>query len=341
MVDSRVQKIIAILQILVCSNLCFGQTTDEAQLRERIEKSLHLLEKASAGSADNRQCFTCHSQAIPVFAFVEAQQRGFRIHEKNLVRQIEHSHAHLERGRENYLEGKAPGGGIDTAGYALWTIEDGGRKPNEVTDAVIGWILKSQTAHGNWKPTSERPPTQGSLYTSTYLALRALHAFGRVSENAILEESKLRASNWLFESEPKDHEDRVFQLLSSQYASFQPERVEKMIAAIKNSQRFDGGWSQLDSMASDPYATSTALYALYHSGSRTGSNPQDEVWIRGIQYLLKTQLDDGSWHVTTRSKPIQTYFETGFPHEKDQFISSYATAWSTLVLLYTLPTSTP
>ena len=61
----------------------------------------------------------------------------------------------------------------------------------------------------------------------------------------------------------------------------------------------------------------------------------DPVYQGGVRYLLKNQRDDGSWHVTTRAKPIQTYFESGFPHGKDQFISMAATCWSTMALAMT------
>jgi hypothetical protein len=43
-------------------------------------------------------------------------------------------------------------------------------------------------------------------------------------------------------------------------------------------------------------------------------------------------LPDGSWLVRSRSRPFQTYFETGFPHGKDQWISSAATGWATTAL---------
>jgi hypothetical protein len=36
--------------------------------------------------------------------------------------------------------------------------------------------------------------------------------------------------------------------------------------------------------------------------------------------------------VTSRSKPFQQYFETGFPHGKDQFISSHASSWAVVSL---------
>ena len=43
--------------------------------------------------------------------------------------------------------------------------------------------------------------------------------------------------------------------------------------------------------------------------------------------------------VKSRSKPFQTYFESGYPHGKDQFISIAAASWSTTALLLSLPKS--
>ena len=45
--------------------------------------------------------------------------------------------------------------------------------------------------------------------------------------------------------------------------------------------------------------------------------------------LARTQGADGSWRVATRARGFQTYFESGFPHGKDQFISIAGSAWAT------------
>jgi hypothetical protein len=37
--------------------------------------------------------------------------------------------------------------------------------------------------------------------------------------------------------------------------------------------------------------------------------------------------------VTSRSTPVQPYFESGFPHGKDQFISIAASNWATMALI--------
>jgi hypothetical protein len=97
-------------------------------------------------------------------------------------------------------------------------------------------------------------------------------------------------------------------------------------------QQADGGWGQLSSMESDAYATGQALFALSASGSIAVTDP---AYKRGVDYLLSTQLEDGSWHVRTRAIAFQPYFESGFPHGHDQWISAAATNWATMALIPT------
>ena len=90
----------------------------------------------------------------------------------------------------------------------------------------------------------------------------------------------------------------------------------------------------LAEMESDAYATATALYALLATEQLS---PGDTASQHGIEFLLQSQEDDGSWHVVTRAEGFQTYFESGFPHGDDQFLSIAASSWATLALLQALP----
>ncbi len=53
---------------------------------------------------------------------------------------------------------------------------------------------------------------------------------------------------------------------------------------------------------------------------------------RGVKYLLSTQRADGSWYVASHSPRIQAFFEGGFPHHYDQWISNWGTSWSAMAL---------
>jgi hypothetical protein len=58
----------------------------------------------------------------------------------------------------------------------------------------------------------------------------------------------------------------------------------------------------------------------------------DPVYKRGIAFLLKTQLEDGAWYVKSRAMPLQPFFESGFPHGHDQWISAAGTNWAAMAL---------
>lgn len=303
------------------------------QIHAAVERALPLLEKASAGSAEQRTCFTCHGQALPVFAIAASARHGFSVDTDNLKRQLTHTRAHLRRGRKAYQEGKGQGGGVDTAGYALWTLEEDEASQDEVTAMVTEWLLKRQNEDGYWACSSKRPPSEASDWTTTYLALRALSAFGTDDQQQGIEQANAHAQAWLAKSKPQDTEDLVFHLLSLGYVDAPANVSASTIDRLRRAQRENGGWAQKEDMESDAYATATVLYALHDSGAVRSEEP---LWKRGVRFLLDQQLDDGSWKVKSRSVPFQKYFESGFPHGDDQFISTTATSWATLVLLQSL-----
>ena len=302
--------------------------------RLAIERAIPLIEAGMHESAEQRQCFTCHSQAVPVIALAEIRQHGFAVNVENFNRQLQHTRSHLDRGKQAYQEGKGQGGKVLTAGYALWTLEAGQQSRSETTDAVTAFLLQHQSSTSHWKHSGNRPPSSGSDFTATYLALRGLATFGTAKQQEEIAKRREQVGQWVLSTKPRDTEDHVFRLLTLPYVSASDEVIQQAVTDLTATQRDDGSWSQLPTMEGDAYATATALVALQRVGKLSADDP---VVHRGMNYLLKTQLDDGSWHVVTRAKPIQTYFESGFPHDEDQFISITASAWSALALTLTLP----
>src|SRR5215471_6888860 len=70
----------------------------------------------------------------------------------------------------------------------------------------------------------------------------------------------------------------------------------------------------------------------WHCGNRK-SQPLPTSDQRGVRYLVRSQMEDGSWLVRTRSPSFQPYFESDFPHGYDQFISAAASNWAVMALL--------
>ncbi|MEJ7592589.1 MAG: prenyltransferase/squalene oxidase repeat-containing protein [Planctomycetaceae bacterium] len=306
-------------------------------VRAAIQKAIPLLQQGASVSAKERKCFTCHNQALPVIALTEFAKRGFDVDREILQRQLQHTWDHLEKGKAEYHAGKGQGGQVMTAGYAMWALEAGAWEADETTAAVCHYLVEYHKDQNRWLPSSQRLPSMGSSFTATYVALRALSHYGTSEQADSIKARRDAAAKWFLENLPQDNEDRVFRLRTLPYLNAAEDAIQKDVEALLAIQQTDGGWSQTDEMTSDAYATGTVLTALQEVGRLPVSHP---AIVSGCRYLIDSQLEDGTWHVVTHAKPIQTYYESGFPHGPDQFISITATAWAALALAGTLPETT-
>lgn len=308
---------------------------EEAAIRAAVAKSLPLLERSSVIAIDERSnCFTCHHTGLPVMTFVTARERGFAVDAKNLETQLQFTANFLTKGRANYLLGKGQGGQAFTAGSALWALELGGHKQDETTAAVIEYLLGHQEELKHWQPPSVRPPSEESPFSATFVALESLNTFSTPAQQERSGKRTAEARAWLQKTPAKNTEDRVFKLWALAVAGAYRTATHAATQDLLRTQREDGGWSQLENMTSDAYATGTALVALHRTGSVKTEAPAFQ---RGLQWLMLHQLPDGSWHVVSRAKPFQKHFESGYPHGKDQFISITAACWATTALAMSLP----
>jgi squalene cyclase len=193
----------------------------------------------------------------------------------------------------------------------------------------VDYLLQRDKERDHWRPVSQRPPSEASAFTTTYLALHGLKKYAPPDKQKVVDARFDKARKWLTATRPNDTEDSVFRLLALNLAGADAKVIESAAQDLLRNQRPDGGWSQTDKLESDAYATGSALVALHQAGDLQS---RDGVYQRGVTFLVTGQQADGSWHVRSRSKPFQTYFESGFPHGKDQFISSAASSWATIAL---------
>ena len=127
------------------------------------------------------------------------------------------------------------------------------------------------------------------------------------------------------------------QLLGLHWANADAAARQKRMQQLRALQRGDGGWAQTPHLESDAYAAGQVLYTL----RQLGVSAADPALQRGAAFLLRTQQEDGSWHVKSRAMKIQPYFESGFPYEHDQWISQAGTAWATMALTVTARDEVP
>src|SRR5262249_3479136 len=127
-----------------------------------------------------------------------------------------------------------------------------------------------------------------------------------------------RARRWLWTAQPQNNEGRVYQILGLAWAGEPARKLQPMAQALLAEQRGDGGWAQLPGLQSDAYATGQAIYALRVGADLT---PPHLAIDRAQRFLLKTQLEDGTWYVHRRTFPFQPTMNSGFPHGRDSWIS--------------------
>src|SRR5207302_7646882 len=113
----------------------------------------------------------CHNQAIPILALTTARSRGFPLRDEELQKHARFIADFLAKNRTNYLKGMGQGGQVDMAGYALWTLELAGWKPDRTTAAVAEYFLLYNHDLEHWRVTSNRPPSEASPFTANYLAV--------------------------------------------------------------------------------------------------------------------------------------------------------------------------
>ncbi len=217
----------------------------DKQIEQAVSKALPLLAKGAAGHIEKRTCFACHNQGLPMLALTTARSRGLAVNEEDLQKQMQFIDTFLNKNRANYLKGRGQGGQTDTAGYALWTLELGGWKPNATTAAVAEYLLQYNKDLDHWRNISNRPPSEASPFTTSYLAVRGLQTFGTAEQKGRIEQRLSVVRGWLAKTPGKDTEDRVFRLWAMKRAGMaatEPAYQESAQALLK-TQRPDGGWA--------------------------------------------------------------------------------------------------
>jgi ankyrin repeat protein len=314
----------------------------ENTIQSAIRASLPLIQGADANFIPKAACFSCHNNSFAAMAVGAARKNGFQVDEKTAAQQVKGNVFGLEKLRDNLHQGFFAPVGDYFAPFVLGNVLIGldaeHYTPDLNTDAVAMFLKSHQSPDGQWiYPAADaRPPICSDYIAQTAVSMRALQLYAPKADKAAYDHAIQLAAAWLAKARSATNEDRIARVLGLVWADRDKDATQIAVRELLATQRADGGWSDLDSLESSAYSTGRSLVAL-QSAQLPAS---DAAYQRAVKYLLNTQQADGSWYVKTRAMALQPYFDAGFPHGFDQWISAAGTNWATLALSQALPATT-
>ena len=317
---------------------------DDAVSREALQTAVRsgfdLLVKTSPTFIKKGGCNSCHNQMLPAAAQAFARGRGLDVGEPIEQLPGELSEMTTERYAEYSIAG---GGGVNALSFEFFASDLLKQPADARMRAQIQYIKTQQMPEGYWRgggsltnngqqglsrPGAARPPLMFDDITPTAFMIRALHAYGPPREAADNQARIAKARQWLMATKATRLQEHAFRVLGLKWAGADRRAVAAAMRDLQGLQGRDGGFAQLPTLPSDAYATGLALFALHEAGLAS----THQVYQAGLKFLLRTQAADGTWHVRTRSLEFQPYFESGYPYQRDQWISAAGTAYAMLAL---------
>ena len=309
----------------------------EATLRLAASHGIRVIEHSIVVWQNQRTCFSCHHQEMPIQMVGLARSRGLAVDEALARKNIGVAMAgakSLDREVQSYQQFDVG----EELGIELSTAAEAGIPRGLPLEATAMILADQQRPDGHFVNIDNRPPQSWGTITATAKAVHGLRAYYPESRASSLAPILERARAFLTASVPRDTQDVTFRLYGLAWADADREALARAGQALLALQREDGSWGQLPSRPGDAYATGQALIALAQTGQLATT---DDRYQRGLHFLLDGQQADGSWLVTTRMHEqalvSPPHFEMGFPHGEHQVVSCMGSALAVMALLQALP----
>jgi hypothetical protein len=265
-------------------------------------------------------CYSCHNNGDAARALLIASRRGHDVGSS-----LDDTVAWLSR--PDGWDRQVTTGGFDDKALAhvqfasaLGVAADSGRAGGAALEAAARVVARDQTADGSWKLDVSQsvgsPVTYGTVL-ATATAAGVLRAANLPEHRRAVE----RAESWLAAAAIHNVLDSSAVVLGLRGSTDGASTSQKAraLTIIDRAQAPDGGWGLYETSRPEPFDTALAVLALL--SAEPTDHRRDQI-ARGRQYLIATQLADGSWPETTRPGGQESYA---------QRIST--TGWAALALL--------
>ncbi len=338
-----------ILQSAVPAGTKSTAYADPAATEDVIRPAMGAIQKSMRAFADRSDCVSCHHQGLGLIVLARAAKRGIPIDGKLVG-------AYMNRLAE---DGKRGSGAIHAAvvdpsatkaipavdigdfsygaGYFLNALHENGVPPNPGVAEAARVLGSLQKPDGSWRFGAVRGAMQKSNVMTTALALQALNVYWPEEMKSDFERRAANATAWLNSVKLRSSEDMAARVLGLKAAGADPQVVAKAAQLLLSTQRPDGGWRFPNAPGSDAYTTGLSLYTL-----RTAAGlPADSAAVhRAVDFLRRTQDEDGTWYVAKATEAYNNHFDAAFPHGYSQYASFAGTCWAVLGLLESVESRT-
>lgn len=307
-----------------------GPESQAASAPEAVRRALPLIARSGPQFFRESGCAGCHHQPLHARVFAATSRAGLNPDPSLRKNFLDSMAAVRPLIVSNLPVLSAPPGDYDVLLAYMMSFADLGEPANEFTDLIMHYVAVRQDPTGAWVELGiARPPIEDSTITRTAMAIRALKLYSWPARQNEFDERIARARAWLEKAKPVTTYESADRIMGLQAAGVPLSGLAAEAVALLKLQRSDGGWAQTPYLDSDAYATGIVLHTLYTAGLVSAGDP---AYRKGVNFLLRTQFPDGSWYVRSRAPKFQPYFQSGFPFDHDQWISSAATSLAVMAL---------
>lgn len=282
--------------------------------RRAAQRGIDWLQPAAIKWQQDNNCFGCHIQAQTVMGLAIAKKQDYTVSDR-VLNDLNTFTEQQQRADGTYVreETGEPATLFAAMGLAYWD-EFKGVQQNPRLIKAVDWLAARQTpagdlAYRDWLGCGVRAVEQGSIMTTA----NSLVAFERAfieTRNRRYREAADRALAWLAAAEPATTQDKVFKLLTLARSGGPARKplLQRLVEQLILDQHPAGGWRECSEPATkdpNPFSTGEVLYAFKQAGVSVSSSP----FVKGVQYLLAAQREDGSWPADARA-----FHTMGAPH---------------------------
>lgn len=277
--------------------------SDEPKSSVVERRAVAYLAREVASWRGRNRCFSCHNNGDGARVLLWARQFGIRSTDDALretIRWLSHPGDWPTNGSQEPFNDRK----LATIQFSL-ALEQAVRSrvvaDRKVLQHVQQLIAGYQESDGSWRierGADRGAPTTYGRFLTTALMVNLLRGDRQRYQAALA-----RAEAWLARSVPQTTVAAAAVMLSSRTGKPHAVAEARSMKILNRNQAPDGGWGPDANSPSEVFDTALALLAL--AARRT---PDRTPAIRaGRRYLLRTQLDEGSWPETTRPALRESY----------------------------------